>query len=65
MQGSPVSTCSCHGESGIPESLYPYTKFPSECCTPPYTINYSGSCTQVKWWIKYPAMYIVSLYRPL
>ena len=24
----------CHGESGIPELLYPHTKFPSECCTP-------------------------------
>ena len=24
----------CHGESGIPELLYPHTKFPSEYCTP-------------------------------
>jgi len=25
----------CHGEPGIPELLYPHTKFPSECCTQP------------------------------
>ena len=24
----------CHGESGIPELLYPHTKFPNEYCTP-------------------------------
>ena len=24
----------CHGESGIPDLLYPRTKFPSEYCTP-------------------------------
>ena len=29
-----ASTDRCHGESGIPELLYPHTKFPSECCTP-------------------------------
>ena len=34
IQVGNLSKVRCHGESGIPELLYPHTKFPSEYCTP-------------------------------
>ena len=34
LEKNNAPTFRCHGESGIPELLYPHTKFPSECCTP-------------------------------
>ena len=35
----------CHGESGIPDLLYPHTKFPSEQMLYPCTRFTSKSCT--------------------
>ena len=60
----------CHGESGIPELLYPHTKFPSEYCTPVHDslVNLFEGTIFVQW-TKYPVTYplvdIVSPYHPL